>query len=280
MAVFLTVSTKGGAGKSNISQQVLATYNLINNGSCDLVELDDENLDSAYLSSSKINATQVTLGDDPDDYSQAVASAFPIKSENRVIDVGGNRTAAIVIRELSRLSSRASTIDAIAIPVADNRMGVENAEKTLELIKSSTRGEEMLAKCFIVLNRVRNKRIESLEDKALARRFRRALNMIERWKLPAIIVHDLDGIENLSPLGMTVMEVADIRDQLISKLHSDMAKASKKDDEKAMILVDDLEWAVNVATDDFKPLIERSHKQIDKVLEVLKAKSEALAAKE
>lgn len=270
MAVILVLSTKGGAGKSSVSQQVLATYNLKNAGESELAELDDENLDSAYLNKSGINAQQITLGDDPDEYAMAVASAFPLDAKNRVVDVGGNRTASIVIKELSRLTSRSQIVDAVAIPVADNRMGVQNAEKTLKEIQNSTNGDLLLAKCFIVLNRVRNKKVNSIDDPALARRFRNAINMIKRWKLPAVIVHDLDGVENLAPLGKTVYEVAGIRKQLISALNTQMKEAAAAQDEKEMVLVDDLQWAVNVAADDFMPLIERSHAQLAEVLEVIK----------
>lgn len=276
MAVFLTVSTKGGAGKSSVSQQVLATYNLKKHDASNLIELDDENLDSAYLNKSQIAAEQIMLGDDPDDYSQAVASAFPLDSKHRVVDVGGNRTASIVIKELSRLNSRAEQVDAIAVPISDNRMGVANAEKTLNDIRSSSNGEMMLAKCFIVLNRVRNKRVTGIDDPALARRFRNAINMIKRWKLPVVIVHDLDGVENLAPLGMTVYEVSEIRNQLITQLNADMKKAMKESNEKDMVTVDDLQWAVNVAADDFMPLITRSHEQLDKVLETIKKRVAAL----
>lgn len=269
MAVFLTVSTKGGAGKSSVSQQVLATYNLKEYGNCTLVELDDENLDSEYLSASDIKAEQIMLGDDPDDYSQAVASALPLDSESRVVDVGGNRTASIVIKELSRLNSRAEQVTAIAIPISDNRMGVLNAEKTLNVIKNSSNGKMMLAKCFIVLNRVRNKRVKSIEDAALARRFRNAINMIKRWNLPVVIVHDLDGVENLAPLGMTVYEVSEVRDEIIATQNARMKKALEAKDEGEMIKVDDLQWAVNVATDDFNPLISQSHEQLHEALKVI-----------
>lgn len=46
-STFQLVTTKGGACESLLSQNVLATYNLARFGYAELVELDDENLDSA-----------------------------------------------------------------------------------------------------------------------------------------------------------------------------------------------------------------------------------------
>jgi hypothetical protein len=267
--VIMVFNSKGGGGKSTCAQQVLATYILSRHGFATIKELDDQNLDSAYLDRSKITADQILLGEDVNEFASAVSGSLPLKAEGLVVDVGGNRTTNIVIRELSRLTTRARLIDAICIPISDNRMGVRNAEKTLEEIKDSPEGKELISKCFIALNRVRNKNAKSIDDPSILRRFRQAVKLAKSWNLQVMFVHDMDGIENLAPLGKTVMEVAEMRDELIEDLNTQILKADEEGRDDDVVLLDDLQWAVNVATHDFAPLITNSHKQLDSILKKL-----------
>lgn len=276
--VFLVLSTKGGTGKSVVSQQVLATYNLKRFGNSKIVELDDENLDSSWLIDSEIKAEQIALGDDPDEFAMAVGSAIKMGSSGVVVDVGGNRTAKIVIAELNRLVSRASQIDAVCIPISDNRMGVENAIKTLEMIKGSPMGSVLLPKCFIALNRVRYAKATSIKDESIKRRFDQVVRLVSDWKLPVLMVHDMDGVENLSPLGLTVLEVADRLGELNEKLNKVISKASDDGNESLLQSSDNLQWAVNKASNEFAPLIINSHKQLDEILETISAKAETKKA--
>lgn len=270
--VILVANSKGGGGKSTVSQQVLATYILKEHGSASIKELDDENLDSEYLTRSDIKAEQILLGSDSDEFASAVAETISLNSEGLVIDVGGNRTTSIVIRELARLTTRSRVVDAICIPISDNRMGVMNARKTLEEIKNSPEGQNLIKKCFIALNRVRNLKAESIEDKKILRRFSNVVALAKEWGLDVMIVHDMDGVENLAPLGKTVIEVADMRDELINDLDSQMHAANEKGDMELLTTLDDLQWAVNVASQDFAPLICNSHVQLKNILKKLSSK--------
>jgi hypothetical protein len=270
--VILVANSKGGGGKSTVSQQVLATYILKEYGSASIKELDDENLDSEYLTRSDIKAEQILLGSDSDEFASAVAETISLNSESLVIDVGGNRTTSIVIRELARLTTRSRVVDAICIPISDNRMGVMNARKTLEEIKNSPEGQNLIKKCFIALNRVRNLKAESIEDKKILRRFSNVVALAKEWGLDVMIVHDMDGVENLAPLGKTVIEVADMRDELISDLDTQMHAANEKGDMELLTTLDDLQWAVNVASQDFAPLIRKSHVQLKNILKKLSSK--------
>jgi hypothetical protein len=270
--VILVANSKGGGGKSTVSQQVLATYILKEYGSASIKELDDENLDSEYLTRSDIKAEQILLGSDSDEFASAVAETISLNSEGLVIDVGGNRTTSIVIRELARLTTRSRVVDAICIPISDNRMGVMNARKTLEEIKNSPEGQNLIKKCFIALNRVRNLKAESIEDKKILRRFSNVVALAKEWGLDVMIVHDMDGVENLAPLGKTVIEVADMRDELINDLDTQMHAANEKGDMELLTTLDDLQWAVNVASQDFAPLIRKSHVQLKNILKKLSSK--------
>lgn len=272
--VFIVANSKGGGGKSTTSQQILATYLLSRFGHAAIKELDDQNLDSDYLVRSKIDVEQIILGDETDEFATAVAKSIPLNANGLIVDVGGNRTTNIVIREISRLTTRAKQIDAICLPISDNRMGVRNAEKTLEEIKSSPDGSILLKKCFIALNRVRSKKILSVDDPTILRRFRQAINLAKKWDLDVMFINDMDGIENLAPLGKTVMEIAEMRDVLIADLDTQMLEADANGENDKVVLLDDLQWGVNVATHDFAPLIRKSHDQLDVILKNLKAKIE------
>lgn len=268
--LYVTFNTKGGGGKSTNAQQILATHNLAKFGKSKIHELDDENLDSAYLDRSAVEAEQIELGNIPDEFAGAVAAAFPYGAENLVVDVGGNRTTTIVIKELSRLTARAMMVDAIVIPISDNRMSVINAEKTLNAIKASSHGEELIKKTIISLNRVRATKAQDIDNAAIQWRFRNAINLIKDWDLPYFFVYDMDGIENLAPLGLTIYEIAQEREELISHLVKRVKEAFKEGDQDKVMALDDLQWGVNVAADDFWPLIKRSHEMLDKALEKVK----------
>jgi hypothetical protein len=270
--VILVANSKGGGGKSTTSQQVLAPFILKEYGSATIKELDDENLDSEYLTRSDIKAEQIILGNESDEFASAVAETIDLNSQGLVIDVGGNRTTSIVIRELARLTTRSRVVDAICIPISDNRMGVINAEKTLQEIKDSPEGENLIKKCFIALNRVRNLKAESIDDKKLLRRFSNVAALAKKWKLDVMIVHDMDGVENLAPLGKTVIEVADMRDELIEDLNAQILKADEDGKKDLVTVLDDLQWAVNVATSDFAPQLRKSHGQLKGILKKLASK--------
>ena len=270
--VILVANSKGGGGKSTTSQQVLAPFILKEYGNATIKELDDENLDSEYLTRSDIKAEQIILGSDSDEFASAVAETIDLNSQGVVIDVGGNRTTSIVIRELARLTTRSRVVDAICIPISDNRMGVINAEKTLQEIKDSPEGANLIKKCFIALNRVRNLKAESIDDKKLLRRFSNVASLAKKWKLDVMIIHDMDGVENLAPLGKTVIEVADMRDELIEDLNAQILKAHENEKGDLVTVLDDLQWAVNVATSDFAPLIRKSHGQLKDILKKLASK--------
>jgi hypothetical protein len=264
----LVVSTKGGTGKSMLSQQILATYNLSRFGKSKIVEVDDENLDSKWLASgeSQIHAVQVSLGSDPDDFPMAIAEALPIDSEGLVLDVGGNRTASIVIKELSRMRARARVLDAICIPISDNRMGVTNAERTLKEIEASPDGKYLISRCFLAVNRVRARSARSIDDPKLIRRFRQAAMLARKWRMEVLIVHDMDGAENLAPLGKTIFEIADVAEDLNEQLCDQIVAAHKSGDLERTALLDDLQWGVSVAANDFLPLVKFSHEQLDGIL--------------
>jgi len=89
--ILLAIQTKGGVGKSTISQQVLAPYFLAKDEPATLIEIDDENLDSAYLHDSLVKAEQLPIGSGLT-ADRAIESLMARVNENLVVDIGGNKT--------------------------------------------------------------------------------------------------------------------------------------------------------------------------------------------
>lgn len=277
--VIMVLSTKGGTGKSVISQQVLATYVLARHGESRLVELDDENQDSQWLKHSQIETDQVFLGDESDENYEAITNAISVDASGLIIDVGGNRTAKIVLQELVNVTSRVKKIDAVCIPVSDNRMGVLNAEKTLELMKSSVAGQELLSKSFIALNRVRSKKSETIKSPIVQRRFDKVVRLAAEWKLPVIIINDLDGIENLASYGRTLFEIAPSRDEYIEMLNKQIVDANDSGDMTMLKHLDAVEYMTNKATNEYYPLILAMHEKLDVILADIEERFERKSSK-
>ncbi|PZR37949.1 MAG: hypothetical protein DI524_14590, partial [Ectopseudomonas oleovorans] len=90
MIRILCTSTKGGVGKSTIAQQVATTYLLDREGTGTLIELDDQNVDSRWMNSSKIESRQIIVDGDA---GFAVLDLFEeFAGKSFVLDIG-NQTA-------------------------------------------------------------------------------------------------------------------------------------------------------------------------------------------
>lgn len=127
----IVASTKGGVGKSTFSMQVLAPYMLTRLGSATVLELDDQNHDSADLNNSQIKSRQVVVGSN---INRAIDEMTPYLSNgNYVIDVGGNKTCDLAIEAMGKGGVDQLT-DLIVIPVSQRGRDIQNAQKTLDLI--------------------------------------------------------------------------------------------------------------------------------------------------
>lgn len=281
----LVAQTKGGAGKSTMAQQILATYNLRYFNEAQITELDDENRDSEWLDQSEIKTSQVSVGEVAIDFAEAVQTAVELGKKGIIFDAGGNRTSSILIRELGRSRTRMKMIDAICIPVVDNRMSVENARKTLEAIKESDitgNGQELLKRCFVALTRVNRKGLGNVLDAGMSRRYRNVIELCVSYSLPMIVVNEMDGIENLSGFGRTVFELTE--DEIFSFVSDDISDrviaASDAKDKSKVTIFSDMEWNLNRAYTDFKPIILDAHDQLDKVFSTIESRTSKSATKQ
>ena len=127
------VNTKGGSSKSTSAFQVAAASFLAKKQEVQLIEFDDENKDSETFSNSKIQSTQVEIGDGTDIEEVLKSTLLVPNDQNIVIDVGGNKTTTMIIEGLKK-SRLYRKIDLFIIPMSGGYQDLKNAEKTYEMI--------------------------------------------------------------------------------------------------------------------------------------------------
>lgn len=131
MIRILCTSTKGGVGKSTIAQQVATTYLLDREGTGTLIELDDQNVDSRWMNSSKIESRQIIVDGDA---GFAVLDLFEeFAGKSFVLDIG-NQTAEAALAAMGR-NGLLGRFDLILVPVKDVGQDVENAKRTINKIR-------------------------------------------------------------------------------------------------------------------------------------------------
>lgn len=253
MIRILCVSSKGGVGKSSISQQVAATYLLRREGAARLVELDDQNLDSQWLKKSKIETKQIVVDGDA---SMAVLDVFEaMTAKSFVLDLG-NQTAADAIASMG-MSKTLSRFDLILVPVRDVGQDLINCRRTVEEI----RGYEPDAKIAIVING-----IAVTHPSRLKMLYGRIFDYAEDANLPALTFPYVVGYGQSREFEMTLLEIADEAPKLVTFFHSKAIEFDKADKPReardCMCMVE----IVNIATKTV-PAIEGLHAQIDKLLD-------------
>lgn len=134
MAKIAVLNTKGGSGKSTNSFQVACAYFLNKNEKVELIEIDDENADSANFTDSIITSKRLILGDGSKIEGQ-LFDTFGDRSTNQVADIGGNKTTTAVIAAMGETRIYLN-FDLFIIPISGGYQDLQNAIKTTEMIKS------------------------------------------------------------------------------------------------------------------------------------------------
>ena len=147
--IIAVVNTKGGASKSTVAFQVAAASFLAKSKDVKLIEFDDENKDSETFSNSKINSTQIEIGDGTDVDEILKDTILVPRDKNIVIDVGGNKTTTIIIDGLKK-TRLYRKVNLFIIPMSGGYQDLINAKKTYELIK------DFNIPTIFALSRVRN----------------------------------------------------------------------------------------------------------------------------
>ena len=125
----IVINTKGGAGKSTLMSQILAPYLFQENQEkVNLIEIDDENNDSVAFSKSEI--VQCTIL--PTAQINKIDEIF-FDDKDTLIDVGGNKTATIFLREMKKIQEYENII--WFIPLGAGEQDNQNALETYNSIK-------------------------------------------------------------------------------------------------------------------------------------------------
>lgn len=214
---YIVINNKGGVGKSTFSQQILATYNLLNHGSAFIKELDDANKDAESLSESDIISEQVKV-ESESRLRETIAEYDLINPEtkNTIIDVGGNMSTDIFIKALHTSVEVIDYVDAIFIPVIDNGISVDNAKKVYANITGNGKYPEIAEKIIFVINNAAYWRfgkalaendMPDFEDQ-MYKRYYDAIDYFKSVNANYIPVIQMDGVENTKKsFNMTAVEI-------------------------------------------------------------------------
>jgi len=217
---FITISSKGGVGKSAISMQIVAPYLYEkNNGVIEYVEFDDENLDSlSYQDSNLTKRTQIEIEEFV--IVDKLIEVFS-KDESLVVDVGGNKSSSIILDAIES-SGVGELIDIAIIPMLDGEQDAINAKKVYDKLKSAN--PDM--KIIFALNRVINPnyleyQFENFfgDVRGIFKNIFYLQNYIKE-KENYIAIENSDLIKFSRRFGITIYEIANSNRDFISQIRN------------------------------------------------------------
>ncbi len=216
--MILVINTKGGSGKSTASMQLLAPWVLERTGKAALVELDDENHDSADFTDSAIESERVKVGKEVD--AEFAVDELIARTDNAYViaDIGGNRTSAMALQHIGARGYDAF-IDMIVIPVSGPGQDVLNAKKTLNHVRELMPDYD--GKILMVMTRTTSTDVPSVR-----RRMPDAFALFDKEKLSGPIILPADNAFPMSRmLKMSAWEIAQQGAELKSELRTAMRNA-------------------------------------------------------
>ncbi len=150
--------TKGGVGKSTVAMQVIAPYLFKkHNKKVTYIEIDDENNDSQSFTQTQI-VNKRMLGTNK--LTQLDELILMDDNHEIIVDVGGNKTSALVLDEIKKIGS----FDNIKwiIPLGDGELDGKNAISTMKKIKKIEKNSEK--NVLFALNRAISMDNEYIEE--------------------------------------------------------------------------------------------------------------------
>lgn len=270
MGLILVANTKGGCGKSTTAIHLVAPWVLSRIGSANVVELDDENTDTADFSNSKIKTKRLPLGKDRSSYLAVEKLIEQSMSDRIIVDIGGNRTCTLTLQNLSEMGAD-DDIELIVVPVASPGRDVDNAANTIEQIRSQIRNYR--GPILLVISRT-----SSTEIEIVVRENPEALELAERYKMEGpIILPDDRLFSGARKLNLSAWEISENTEEL-SEMVSNMKALSKEKRDISLHREAQRLNTIIVAARNMRPHLDSQFVKMDKILNLMGSDSPAKAS--
>ena len=222
----LTISTKGGVGKSTIAIQLIAPalFELSGGRSVHFYECDDENSDSLSYGASSLVHRNLVRVDTP--FLRDELLEVMLKEEFTCIDIGGNKSTTLVLDALDA-SGAIHFAHLAIIPMLDGEQDGLNALDVYKRLRSMRSDLPIL----FVLNRAKDLRYLEHQFENFFGDIRGIFQNIHAVKFNIdfedsnnyIALPESDMIKYSRRFGLTIYEIATQKRDFISRLKTDSA---------------------------------------------------------
>ncbi|AIG02411.1 MULTISPECIES: hypothetical protein [Pseudomonas] len=187
-----------------------------------LVEMDDLNLDSSWLTASRIRPLQLPVGSDPGASIEHLIYGSGLDSF--VLDIGGNETASKTITAIGE-QMLLRHFDLTLIPVRDEGQDVDNAFKTIKLIREFDKQTPIA----ILLNDITS-RTQDTTDLALREAFAEVFDLAEQTGTELLVMPRIERYGRSRRIGLTQWEISEEREAIADRLRSIIIEAEQAGD--------------------------------------------------
>lgn len=223
-----------------------------------LVEMDDLNLDSSWLTESRVMSQQLRVGNDAGAPIEHLIYGSSL--DNFVLDIGGNETASKTLNAIGeQLLFR--HFDLIVIPVRDEGQDVDNAVKTINMIREHDRD----VRIAILLNDI-SSRTQDLNDHSLRESFAEVFDLADQARCEMLVMPRIERYGRSRRLGMTQWEISENREAITDDLKTRVLTAEASGNQQQAKLLTRLIRAVT-GTRHVRELIDVVHTRLDQILE-------------
>lgn len=222
-----------------------------------LIELDDLNLDSSWLKASSIRAQQLVVGSDAGAAIEHLV--YGLGLDSFVLDVGGNETASKTLAAIGE-QMLYRHFDLVVIPVRDEGQDVDNALKTIKLIREHDKD----VRIAILLNDI-SSRSQDVSDLSLREAFAEVFDLAEQAGAELLVMPRVERYGRSRRLCMTQWEIAEHRDALLERLKNQVIEAENAGDRETAKLNTRLIRAVTGAKT-VREMLDVVHRRLDEIL--------------
>lgn len=187
-----------------------------------LVEMDDLNLDSSWLTASRIRPLQLPVGSDPGASIEHLIYGSGLDSF--VLDIGGNETASKTIMAIGE-QMLLRHFDLTLIPIRDEGQDVDNAFKTIKLIREFDKQTPIA----ILLNDITS-RTQDTTDLALREAFAEVFDLAEQTGTELLVMPRIERYGRSRRIGLTQWEISEEREAIADRLRSIIIEAEQAGD--------------------------------------------------